>query len=224
MTNNHLLGIVAHENRGEQVAQLSADLNPDIVMMDYAEGGVGATVNHLQVMRWMDRHGAHGTNDWAVMLEDDAICVDRFRDEVDACLDCAPTDIVSLYLGTGYPVQYQRQFAEAVAGGTRWIQHGWMRHAVAYAVKVDLLPGLIERMTELSRQRWAPDDAISAFALRRSEAVSYCNPSLVDHNDKLPPAIRQRTHLGMPTFGRKRSRRAHSFGVPLSWNDSSVTI
>lgn len=219
---NHLLGIVGHEARAPQIAKLSVDLNPDCVMVDEVNG-VGPTENHLAVLRWMNKHGATLVEDWAVILEDDAICVGNFREEVDACLNYAPTDIVSFYLGTGYPAQYQRKVAEAVATDNRWIIHPWLRHAVAYAVKVDILPGLIETMTGLSRQRFAPDDAISAFALRRGN-VAYTNPSLVDHNDSLPPVITQRTHLGMPTFGRKRPRRAHSFGVPLNWNDSSVTL
>lgn len=219
---NHLLGIVGHEARAPQIAKLSADVNPDCVMVDEVDG-VGPTENHLAVLRWMNKHGARMSNDWAVVLEDDAICADNFRAEVDVCLDYAPTDIVSLYLGTGYPAQYQRKFAEAAATDVSWIIHPWLRHAVAYAVNVDILPGLIETMTELSRQRWAPDDTISAFALRRGP-VAYSNPSLVDHNDSLPPVIRQRTHLGMPTFGRKRPRRAHNFSMPICWNDSSVTL
>ena len=47
--------------------------------------------------------------------------------------------------------------------------------------------------------------------------------ALVDHYDG-PPAIKSRTHRGRATFGRKRPRRAHRFGVPMTWDDTTVIV
>ncbi|HEX2616360.1 MAG TPA: hypothetical protein VHL57_02395 [Flavobacteriales bacterium] len=216
------VGVVAHVSRQEHFERLSDEVDADIVCVDDGCSSADATVNHLSALQWMAKHARLG--DWAVLLEDDAIVVPGFREEAQACLDHAPTEVVSFYLGTGYPAQHQRAIADAVHKDVRWILHPWMRHAVAYAVQGELLPGLIEKVSEKSRENWAPDDAISAFCLRRGCSVSYSNPSLVDHNDFLAPVATSRTHLGMPTFGRKRSRRAHRFGTPLLWDATSTTV
>jgi hypothetical protein len=203
------------------VARLSDSVAPDLIELD--DGTLGSGGNHLLTLNRL-RAMAKGTPaEWVIVLEDDAVPVSRFRHYAEKMLDVAPAPLVSFYLGTGYPAQFQYRFQQAVKEDVRWIMHGWMRHAVAYAVSLDLVPSLTEHMTTLIRDRWAADDAISAYAIQQGLPVAYTNPSLVDHEDG-PPVIGQRTHLGRPITGRKRPRRAMNYGTPLTIDDKAATV
>jgi hypothetical protein len=222
------VGIVSHQDRVEQRDQLAALTHPDIVLVD--DGSLGVGRNHFQTLCHLYGHNerrlTNGNNGcyWAVVLEDDAIPVADFCGEARRCLDHAPSPLVSLYNGSGYPQQYQRQFAEAAATDACWILHGYLRHAVGYCVEMSILGYLIDGIRSLVERGWAPDDAISSWSRSRGFSVAYANPSLVQHRDG-PSVIKVRTHFGRTTYGRSRPRRAHNFGTPpLTWTDKAVTI
>lgn len=224
------IGIVAHMSRQEAVASLRQKVRPDLVEVDDGDLGVGG--NHLLTLRQLQPIARRNWSEWVVALEDDALPVEAtfqhpyadFRHYADGALDHAPSPLVSFYLGTGHPTQYQARCAELVKSEASWIRHTHMRHAVAYAIHTSVLSALIDQMTPLVRDKWAPDDAISAFALRNAYDVAYVNPSLVDHDDKLPPAISARTFRGRITHSRKYPRHAHKFGPRGSYDDTCVTL
>lgn len=217
------LGVVAHISRKDSIGELANLTQPDVVELD--DGTLGCGRNHLATLvslhRLMDKH----CKEWVVVLEDDVKTVPYFRQELLAALEVAPTPIVSLYLGTGYPAQRQHKFAEAVATGASWILHPWLRHGVGYAIRWDHVRPVIKHIEPLMDRQlpWAPDDAISSYALRHAIDVSYLNPSIVEHRD-LPSVIRERSHLGKWTQSRNRPRHAHKFGVPLTRDDSYVRV
>lgn len=217
------LGVVGHTHRLPQIEELSAAVNPDAVLID--DGVLGVAGNHAQTLACLSRRA--DPDDWLVVLEDDAVPAQPFRETVAELLALAPTRIVSFYLGTGYPAQYQRRIADAVAADTSWIVAERLLHAVGYAIAPAFAPSIVGAMTENARRpsrgRWAPDDLISEWVIAHGEYVAYSNPSIVQHRDE-ESVIATRMHLGQPTYGRKRPRQAHRFGSRLTWDDSSVTL
>lgn len=224
MVANYTLGVVAHVDRQTQIDRLHDIVNPDLVMVD--DGSLGVMGNHtLTIHKLYDNMRRCGA-EWMVVLEDDAQPPETgFHQQLSAALDVAPTRIVSLYNGTGHPSQRQARFTElSQRQDVHWIMWKYLRHAVAYALHVDIIEmGLVDHMVEYSRQRWAPDDAISKFARRWDTTISYSNPSLVNHEDG-PAMVKGRTAFGITTLARRRPRRAHWVGTRMSWTDRSADI
>lgn len=220
---DYAIGIVAHVSREDYVSELLDTIGGDDIYVNTDDGTLGAGGNHLAVLKTLrDKY----PDAWSVVLEDDSVVAEGFRDQLQMALAVAPTKIVSLYLGTGYPQQYQKLFSDAVAAfpETCWLLHEQLRHAVGYAVHPRIVKPLFTRMETLVAQRYAPDDAIGYWAMRNREMIAYTNPSLVDHRDG-PTIIDYRYHLGhVSAPGRKKPRTAHNFGTRTQWSDSSVMV
>lgn len=220
---NYTLSIVAHVDRTEQANLLSCCVKADSVEWD--DGKLGVTGNHAVALA-MAYHNAHrGGQEWVVILEDDALPVVGFNEQLSAALDVAPSPIVSFYSGTGHPANYQARFAElSTRHDVCWILHQNMRHAVAYALHAEMFElGLRVAMTDAVIQRWAPDDALSKFARHHGISVASTNPSLVDHEDG-HTVIKTRTSMGIPMITRRRPRKAHWCGTRMTWSDSAAYV
>lgn len=215
------LGVVGHPRRAELIEQLSEAIDPDVVCID--DTGIGVGANHLRAMKMAYGHAAEHYRTWVVILEDDAVVVDDFRETVGEALRFAPTDMVSFYLGINHPIQFQWNFSNAVKEKVCWIKHPAMRHAVGYAVKADLVGELEAFSRPYIGKNWAPDDVMSQYAAATDRLVSYTNPSIVDHRD-LPSVITCRTHMGVPVDKLPLARKAHRFGVPANWDGSFVSV
>lgn len=215
------IGIVAHPTRLESVGWLTDQVAPDVVQVDYDQIGCGR--NHLMTIERTHAQAVTVGADWLVIMEDDALPVENFRIHAQQCLSHSPSKIVSFYLGTGYPQQYQALFAAAVLNSSCWITHKWMRHAVCYAIHRTIALPLLEQMRNLVGKRWAPDDAIGEYARQHNLPISYTNPSLADHADTTS-VVTNRTHRGHPTSGRSKVRKAHRYGVPSDWNDQHISV
>jgi hypothetical protein len=222
---NFTIGVVAHVDRQPQIDYLSRVAHPDVIIPD--DGSAGVSANHIAVLTSLYQIGRRTGQPWLVVLEDDAIICDRLHEQLNQLLDIAPSLLVSLYNGTGYPMQYQRQFAK-MAGDRElnFILHRHMRHAVGYAVHSSLLTQyrFIDHLAEQARKGWPPDDAMSHWCRRYDQMVAYTNPSLVDHEDG-PSVIRQRKGVAGPIVGARRyPRRAHWFGDRDFWSNRKVDI
>lgn len=108
-----LIAIVAHHSRRDMANDLASKLEADSIFMD--EHSAGANANHLRALSWAAEQSDR------VIIEEDALPVDGFRDKAQDWLARFPDDMLSLYLGTGRPPQYQMQIAERliVADKTR---------------------------------------------------------------------------------------------------------
>ena len=215
------LGVVAHVDRVKQLDPLRA-LDPEIVNVD--DGTLGATGNHLAVYQALQKRT--GLDEWLVILEDDAVPVEGFTDQLAMALAVAPTPLVSLYLGTGYPAQYQRLFMEAVNNhpDACWFLHPQLRNAVGYAVHGSIARAVGVGYAQQAAKRFSPEDCISWWSLRNRENVAYCHPCLVDHEDG-PTVMDYRMHLGhAQPAGRKRPRKAMVVGTRLQWSNSAVIV
>lgn len=148
------------------------------VYLSMDNGALGCEGNHRKVWSWLA--GKHST--WSVVLEDDAVPVEGFRNQLEQALTHTPAPIVSLYLGRGLPVHYQpkidlaRHNANAV--NACYLTSPVLLHAVGVAVRTALLSSV------LFDNGQPIDDAWTAWIASQSLQVAYTWPSLVDHRDE----------------------------------------
>ena len=171
-----LIAIVAHHSRRTMAEELASKLEADIVFMD--EHSAGANSNHLRALRW-----AAEQSDRVIITEEDALPVDGFRDKAQDWLVRFPDDMLSLYLGTGRPPQYQMQVAERliVADKTRadYITLSRLIHGVCYSVPPEHEQRVLSRWENSKPADYAVGDAWGG-------SVIYPCYSLVDHADGEP--------------------------------------
>lgn len=155
--------------------------NAEAVVVD--DRNYGCEVNHLRAWEWL----AGGNCPWSVVIEDDAVPVERFRYQLHAALRVAPTPIVSLYLGRVRPPHWQTSVAQTI-GKTRledacFLTGSSLLHGVGYAIRTNLLPQFLQEMPEIIRL-YPIDEAVTFWARQHNYRISYTWPSLVDHRDE----------------------------------------
>jgi len=171
------IGVVSDIRREEMGTRLAESVDANFLTVD--DGSLGCTQNH--VAAWQ-RH-AQSSAEWNLNLEDDAVPVDAFRQQLEGALAAAPAPIVSLYLGGGYiGDSLTRALLESPEGmNAHWaVTQGGVFHAVALAVRGDILSPMIEF---LRGRKGAVDSALSSWSLRNSYQIAYSIPSLLDHAD-----------------------------------------
>ena len=182
--------VVGHHARRAQAEGLARSLDAHLCM---DEEHHGATWNHRRALEWAAQQPER-----VIVLEDDAQPVDGFRDRATAFLADFPDDLVSLYLGTGRPFDWQAEIAirlgHALARRQRHITLRPLLHAVCYSIPRDGLARVIGM--PLTRQ---VDFAIGDHWGQR---IVYAVPSLVDHADG--PCV-ERHADGEPRVERRRA-------------------
>lgn len=168
-----LIAIVAHHSRRAMANDLASKLEADSIFMD--EHSAGANANHLRALSW-----AAEQSDRVIIIEEDALPVDGFRDKAQDWLVRFPDDMLSFYLGTGRPPQYQMQIAERliVADKTRadFITLPRLIHGVCYSVPPQRISRVLSQWDSSKPADYAVGDAFGG-------AVVYPCYSLVDHAD-----------------------------------------
>jgi GR25 family glycosyltransferase involved in LPS biosynthesis len=171
------IGIVAHMKRVAMTEKLADQTGATII--SYDDGTLGCTQNHLNTWKRLSDE----TTDWRVVIEDDAVPVEGFQDQLEKALDAAPTGIVSLYLGRLRPPQWQHMIQPAItraeASNAHWLVSRQCLHAVGVAVRGDLL---LDMLTHLDGET-PIDEAINTWVNRKFYRVAYTFPSLIDHAD-----------------------------------------
>lgn len=209
------IAVVAHESRRMDATILAMEATADMVSFD--DGTLGCAGNHQRAWQWhADMHTGDPT-EWCVVLEDDALPVPDFPNQLAAALTMAPAPIVSLYLGTDGRDHWQSRIRAAIhitTPGTSWIlsPSGALLHAVGVAIRADLLPVTLQ-------PGLPPDAAISNWAKRHSHPIAYTWPSLIDHDDG-PSVI---TRRGDP-HPRDVARRAHHVSARPLWTRQAVVL
>lgn len=187
--------VIGHYRRRAQAKALAAALGAHLVMDEH---GQGATWGHRRALEWAAQQPAR-----VVVLEDDALPVPGFPALAEQVLQRFPNDLVSLYLGTGRPPQYQSdiqaRLAIADSIGADHIRLPELIHGVCYSLPVGHVDRVLAR--PWSRQ---PDFAIGRAWCAAARPVIYSVPSLVDHADG--PPVEQHPD-GQPRIERRRAWR-----------------
>ena len=196
--------VMAHRRRARAAEHLASTLNATIVWDELDdEWHTGA-----RTIAAYDPAATHH-----IVLQDDALPVLDFRRHATAALEQHPDALVSFYLGTSRPPQWQPAVDDACMraedAGAAWISAPVLLHGVAIAIPTVEIPALLawcERPTVPYDERLG---MYWRYVLERP--VFYTWPSLVDHDDG-PTIARHRD-------GERRDapRRARLVGTPQSW-------
>jgi len=164
--------IVAHHTRLEAVMNLKRVLNAHF-LLDDKDGGANA--NHRRAIEWASQQDCR-----VVILEDDALLVGGFTEKVAAWLDRFPDDLLSFYLGTGRPPQYQLDVATKLIDSdqrqTDYITMSRLIHGVCYSIPQQRISDVLTRWDSAKPADYAVGDAYGGD-------VIYPCYSLVDHAD-----------------------------------------
>lgn len=168
-----LIAIVAHHSRRDMANDLASKLEADSIFMD--EHSAGANANHLRALSW-----AAEQSDRVIIIEEDALPVDGFRDKAQDWLVRFPDDMLSFYLGTGRPPQYQKEIAGMLVDADYVCGDHIVLSKLIHGVCYSPPQGRLARMLNAWNKTLAADYAVGeAFGGR----VIYPCYSLVDHAD-----------------------------------------
>ncbi|ELY4571733.1 hypothetical protein SM001_003579 [Cronobacter sakazakii] len=187
--------VVGHHARREQAEELAESLAAYLLV---DEDDFGANWNHRRALEW-----AAGQNSLVVVVEDDALPIEGFQALATEWLSRFPGSLISFYLGTGRPPQYQLEIAtKLIAADRERADHITMQrlvHAVCYSVPPKLLPKVLARWDASKPADYAVGDACGG------PVIYPCN-SLVDHADGLPV---EKHPDRQPRRERRRAWRLH---------------
>jgi hypothetical protein len=192
--------------------ELAAKVGASIVSVD--PGTLGCELNHA----WTWQATADLGGEFVCVLEDDALPVDGFREQLAMVLAVTPAPIVSLYLGRRRPPQYQGRIRDALdradESGADFIVAQDCLHAVGLVMRPDLVADFLA-----NRRPGLPiDQAIGHWAKRRGHTIAHTVPSVVDHRDE-PTLIAHPD--GQP---RTKGRVAWRAGTRTEWTGKSVEL
>ncbi|WP_049294044.1 hypothetical protein [Franconibacter helveticus] len=187
--------VVGHHSRYISATLLAYELGAHLLI---DEGDHGANWNHRRALEW-----AAGQNNLVVVVEDDALPVEGFQALATEWLNRFPDSLISFYLGTGRPPQYQLEIAtKLIAADRERADHITMQrlvHAVCYSVPPKLIPKVLARWDASKPADYAVGDACGG------PVIYPCN-SLVDHADGLPV---EKHPDRQPRRERRRAWRLH---------------
>lgn len=167
--------VVGHHIRLGQAQRLAALLDAHLLV---DEGSHGANWNHRRAIEWAAEQPCR-----VVVLEDDALPVSGFAGLVVDWLNRFPEDMLSFYLGTGRPPQYQQQIAERLINADKvrsdFIMMQRLIHGVCYSIPPQSISRVLSQWDCSKPADYAVGDAYGGV-------VVYPCWSLVDHADGEP--------------------------------------
>lgn len=216
------IGIVGHISREEMATNLADRVAADFLSIDQGkwfslwESTRRCAVNHITVLKRL--HEMAVGQEWCVVLEDDALPVPGFRTAAADALKWAPSPLVGLYLGQGNPSgEIQRNIRVALDKNTAWITADYFIASVAYALKADAIPTLIDFITP--RDEELPL-RISRWSQFQGLLTAYTRPSLVNHRDD-----ESTIYPGIPLAERQKLPRiAWDCGSRSNWNTPATHL
>lgn len=188
---NAVIGIVAHPARKSAAIALCEEVEAQYLSFD--QWGQGERWNHWHVIEVCAMVAEKEGREWIVVLEDDAVPCDGFREKLAVALEDAAGPVGSLYLGTSrWAGQHHASFQHEVAaeievadreGLTDIVMPG-LYHAVAVVLHVGIVR---EVLAAFNRSPLPTDQAVTDAVLHEQVGgVWYAHPSLVDHRDEAP--------------------------------------
>lgn len=167
--------VVGHHSRHLQAVCLAESIGA-LLLID--TGDHGANWNHRRALEWAAQQSCR-----VVVLEDDALPVSGFVEKVADWLSRYNDALVSFYLGTGRPPQYQLEIATkliaADKGRSDFITLSRLIHGVCYSVPTKHIHKVLDKWNHRQAADYAVGDAYGG-------PVIYPCYSLVDHADGQP--------------------------------------
>lgn len=164
--------VVGHHSRRQQACHLANLLDAHLLM---DEGDNGANCNHRRAIEWASQQNCR-----VVIMEDDALPLPGFTESVGDWLTRFPDSLISFYLGTGRPPQYQQQIAASLIDADKrrgdYITMDRLIHGVCYSPPVSGLGRILQNWNRTKAADYAVGDALGS-------KVIYPCYSLVDHAD-----------------------------------------
>src|SRR5471030_234734 len=124
--------VVGHHTRRDMACRL-ADVLSAHLLIDEADHG--ANWNHRRAIEWASQQDCR-----VVILEDDALPLPGFTESVREWISRHPDNLISFYLGTGRPPQYQQQIATCLIDADKhqrdYITMDRLIHGVCYSPPV----------------------------------------------------------------------------------------
>jgi GR25 family glycosyltransferase involved in LPS biosynthesis len=205
--------VVADQRRADAAHALQDKLSAQFLHMD--NGFWGCKRSHIRCWEYL----ADQDSEWSLVVEDDAQPVESFTTQLADALTKAPASVVSLYLGTGFPPQWQDRIHQAITAAEReqahWISADNHLHGVAVAIKTELVRDML---TTVRCSTQPIDYAIRDWAKATQHKISFSHPSLVDHADT--PSLTAHPDGGERTIPRKAWR----VGTREAWTSRQVTL
>lgn len=190
------------------------------------DGKTGPGLNHERCYRWLSDYT---DAPWSVILEDDAVPVRNFRNQLSAVLRSAPdTGLMSLYLGRYRPPHYQPSIARVIATDNHFLLAQELLHHVAVVIRTELIPEMLTFIRadgDYRRKKLPIDEAIGLWQRSRGQPVVYCHPSIVNHDTNLRTVIDRHVSRHKGETGRRphvEVRQAWAFGVRQDWSGDRV--
>lgn len=185
------LTIVGHHSRLNGIYSLFDKLCKDFevtILVDDKNKGA----NHVH--KWALTEALEKCHD-AVILEDDSLPVAQFSSLLEERIDEHPNAIVSFYLGTGRPPQYQHAIRRFYHDGGDWLMLDKLIHGVAYYVPHKMLGKIVTNWNDK-----LPADYAVTYSIRCAR-VYYHRYSIVEHSDV--PSVEMHADGQMRTEVRK---------------------
>ncbi len=142
------------------------------------EGNCGALWGHTRALRLCEP-----LNERCIIMEDDALPVDDFRAKALVWMDEYPDSLLSFYLGTGRPPQYQAQIAHALTYADdpdAVICLPQLIHGVCYSIPKQFVGAVVDGLPLIGAADFAVGNAWRSVT---GQPVVYPVRSLVDHDD-----------------------------------------
>ena len=186
--------VVGHYSRLGQAQRLAVLLDAHLLIDD---GDHGANWNHRRALEWAAEQTCR-----VIVVEDDAQPSSSLTELVIGhWLNRFPDSLVSFYLGTGRPPQYQMQIAERLIFADKtqadYITLPRLIHGVCYSVPPQHIERVLSRWDSSKPADYAVGDAYGG-------TVVYPCYSLVDHADGEPV---ERHPDSVPRTERRRAWR-----------------
>lgn len=187
--------VVAHHERLGAAELLAAGLDAHLLI---DEGNHGANWNHHRALQWVAEQSCR-----VVILEDDALPVPEFADKAAEWIARFPDALVSFYLGTGRPPQYQLDIATKLIAADKaradYITMHRLIHGVCYSVPQHHIKRVLDKWSHSKAADYAVGDAYGG-------PIVYPCYSLVDHADGKPV---EPARDSQPRTERRRAWRLH---------------
>lgn len=164
--------VVGHHSRRVMAERLAGVLGAHLLI---DEGDNGANWNHRRAIEWASQQDCR-----VVVLEDDALLLPGFIESARKWVSRFPDHLISFYLGTGRPPQYQQQIATRLIDADKrkgdHITMGRLIHGVCYSPPVSGIAKILSNWDRNQAADYAVGDALGG------EVIYPCY-SLVDHAD-----------------------------------------